>query len=137
IVVFVIPSLEGESIDDVAYRAFNTWGVGDKKRDDGVLIVLATGDRKVRIEVGKGLGGSLTDLQANDIIRNDMAPLLKQGKIGEGVPAGARAVEAALDHDTSLPAAADTAHSRPPTISPVFVGVMIALVVLLLVGSIF
>src|SRR6185437_6482165 len=86
----------------VAYRAFNTWGVGQKGADDGVLIVLATGDRKVRIEVGKGLGGALTDLQANDIILKDMAPLLAKGQLYEGLDAGVHAVAAALSADPTL-----------------------------------
>src|SRR5262245_41671771 len=66
--VFVTGSLEGESVDDVAYRTFNTWGVGRKGFDDGVLLVIAPNERKVRIETGKGIGDRLTDLAASRII---------------------------------------------------------------------
>jgi len=62
-----VPSLGGEPIEDIAYTTFNTWKIGQHGADNGVLLVLAPGDRRVRIETGKGVGGALTDLQANDI----------------------------------------------------------------------
>lgn len=96
IVAFVTDKLGSETIEDLAYRAFNAWKIGDKGKDNGVLIVIATGDRKVRIETGKGVGGALTDLQASDIIKNDMAPSLKQGRVAEAIQTGASHIEAAL-----------------------------------------
>lgn len=99
VVIYLVTSTGGESIDDLAYRAFNAWGVGDRKRDDGVLIVVATGDRRVRIETGKGVGGALTDLQANDIIRKDMGPLLAKGQLYQALDVGVHAIEAALAKD--------------------------------------
>ena len=64
IVVFIPASLAGNNIEDVAYQTFNTWKLGDKDKDNGVLIVIAVDERRARIEVGDGLGGVLTDLQA-------------------------------------------------------------------------
>ena len=69
IFVLVTASLEGEPIEDVGYQLIQTWKPGQKGKDNGVVLVIATGERRIRIETGKGVGGDLTDLQANDIIR--------------------------------------------------------------------
>lgn len=88
IVAFVVGSLEGEPIEDVAHKAFNTWKVGREKLDNGVLLVIAPAERRVRIETGKGVGGALTDLQSNDIIRQRIAPLLQQERFADAVDQG-------------------------------------------------
>jgi uncharacterized protein len=92
IVVYVVQSLEGETIEDLAYHAFNTWGVGDKTKDNGVLLLIALDDRRVRIETGKGVGGDLTDLQSARIIREQIAPALKAGHVDDAIIRGARAI---------------------------------------------
>jgi uncharacterized protein len=95
IVVFLPASLEGQTIEDVAYDTFNAWGVGAKDRDDGVLLVVATAERRVRIETGKGVGGELTDLQSSEIIRG-MAPLLRAERYYEAVDGATDAIARAL-----------------------------------------
>jgi uncharacterized protein len=65
-----------------------------------VVIVISPSDRRVRIETGKGVGGALTDLQSNDIIRNDMSPLLRQGKLHDAIAAGGDAIAKALGEGT-------------------------------------
>ena len=77
IAVFFPRSLEGNSIEDVAFITFNTWKIGEGKEDNGVLLVLATNERKVRIETGKGVGGELTDVASSHILRDDVNPNLK------------------------------------------------------------
>jgi uncharacterized protein len=68
VVVFIVGSLEGESIEDVAFTTFNTWKVGAAKEDDGVLLVIAPKERKTRIETGKGVGAhSQISVQATSI----------------------------------------------------------------------
>lgn len=96
IAVLLLPSLGGETIEDVAYTTFNTWKLGKKGRDNGVLLVIATADRKIRIETGKGVGGALTDLESGRIIREKIAPSLKQDRYAEGIEAGCDAIAAAL-----------------------------------------
>jgi uncharacterized protein len=96
LVVFLLPTLGGETIEDVAYGTFNGWKLGRKGVDDGVLLVIAPAERKVRIETGKGVGGALTDLQANDIIRTKIAPSLKQERFREAIERGTDAIAAAL-----------------------------------------
>src|SRR6185436_945485 len=93
---FVVGSLEGETIDDIAYKTFNAWGVGQKGKDNGVLLVIAPNERKVRIETGLGVGGALTDLQSNDIIRQVIAPKLKDNRFFEAIDQGTNAIAEAL-----------------------------------------
>ncbi|HEY5145199.1 MAG TPA: TPM domain-containing protein, partial [Polyangiaceae bacterium] len=92
----VAGSLEGASIDDVAYQTFQTWKPGDAKRDNGVLIVVAPNERQDRIEVGKGIEGALTDLQTDDIRRQLIEPHLKEGDVRGGIAAGADAIAKVL-----------------------------------------
>ena len=77
IFVLVTPSLQGEPIEDVGYQLIQTWRPGQKGKDNGVVLIIATGERRIRIETGKGVGGDLTDLQSNDIIRRRIAPLMR------------------------------------------------------------
>src|SRR5690606_3392153 len=77
VVVYTVASLDGQSIDDVAYTAFNTWKIGSKEGDDGVLLVIAPKERATRIETGKGVGGALTDLESHHINRDAIWPGLR------------------------------------------------------------
>jgi uncharacterized protein len=107
IAVLMVGSLGGESVDDVAYTTANKWGVGKKGSDDGVLLVIAPNERKMRIETGKGVGDRLTDLESSHILRDDVGPLLKANRFREAILAGVRRIEAALGTDaTTAPRAA-------------------------------
>ena len=90
IAVLVIGSLAGNSIEDVAYGTFNTWHIGKKDLDNGVLLVIAPNERKTRIETGKGVGDRLTDIECAMILRERVGPLLREDRFRE-------AIEAALD----------------------------------------
>ena len=92
VVVLTLRSLEGESIDDFAYRVFNEWKLGQKGKDNGVLIVVVPDDRKMRIEVGYGLEANLSDVLASRIIQNVMAPRFREGDYSGGITEGALAV---------------------------------------------
>lgn len=96
ITVFIPSSLNGETIEDVAYTTARTWGIGEKGKDNGVLLVVAPVERKIRIETGKGVGGDLTDLQANDIIKNRIGPQMKAGNSFIAIDAGVDAIAKAL-----------------------------------------
>ena len=119
----------------MAYTAFNTWKIGEKGKDNGVLILIATTDRKVRIETGKGVGGDLTDLQSSEIIRTNIGPLLKEGRLRDAIESGAGAIASALTPGGVVP---NRGPPPPPTISPRTVGLGaggIAIVILLLIVS--
>lgn len=92
VVVFLTGSLEGENIDDFTYETFGAWKVGDKGLDNGVLLVIAPNERKVRIETGKGVGGELPDLKANDIIRKQISPRLREEQFRRAVEDGTDAI---------------------------------------------
>ncbi len=92
VVVLTISSLEGENIEDFSNRVFNEWKLGQKGKDNGILIVVVPGERKMRIEVGYGLESVLPDILAGRIIRNVMAPMFRQGDYDGGITQGAMAV---------------------------------------------
>ncbi len=99
VVIFVCPSLEGETVEDVAYETFNAWKLGQAGKDNGVLLVVAPNERKDRIEVGKGVEGALTDLESDDIRRKVLEPRLKAGDMAGGLDAAATAIARALVTD--------------------------------------
>ncbi len=133
IVAFLPRSLEGEEIEDFAYEAFNAWKLGQKGADNGVLLVIATQERKVRIETGRGVGGALTDLQSNDIIRKTIAPLLQENRFHDAVDAGTQEIAKALSAEAPE-------RARPPTAAPgstlLSKGFLIGILLLVIVLSI-
>lgn len=92
IAVLIIPSLEGEILEDYSLRVAEKWKLGKKDRDNGVLWLISIKDRKMRIESGYGLEGSLTDAQSSRINRNQVAPYFRQGDYDGGVYAGVNAI---------------------------------------------
>lgn len=96
VAVLTIPSLEGESIEDFSIRVVETWQLGRANVDDGVLVLVARDDRLVRIEIGYGLEGALTDAQSSRIIRSLMAPRFRAGDFDGGIDAAVGAIEQAI-----------------------------------------
>ncbi|HEY6000969.1 MAG TPA: TPM domain-containing protein [bacterium] len=116
VVVLTVPTLGGETVEEYAEKVFRTWGLGQKGKDNGVLVVIATGDRRMRIEVGYGLEGVLPDSLAGSIIRNAMAPRFKTGDYVGGTEAGVQAILGALAGDASaVPADAPAAEPGTPS----------------------
>ena len=85
VVVVTVSSLDGEAIEDYGYDLANEWGIGAEKADSGVLLLLSTGDRQVRIEVGKGLEGCLPDGKTGRILDTYAIPYLKDNKFSKGL----------------------------------------------------
>ncbi|MBI4066508.1 TPM domain-containing protein [Candidatus Gottesmanbacteria bacterium] len=85
IAVALITSLDGDTVEEVAVRTFEEWKIGEKDKDTGVLFLAAINDRKMRIEVGYGLEPLLTDGEAGEILRADVAPAFREEKYAEGV----------------------------------------------------
>lgn len=83
--VLITNSLDGESIESLAERAFNQWGLGREKDDNGLLLLLSLNERKSRLEVGYGLEGHLTDLHSKRILDYQLAPLMRQGKMKDAL----------------------------------------------------
>ncbi|MBS1518662.1 MAG: TPM domain-containing protein [Bacteroidetes bacterium] len=96
IVVYLINSLNGESLEDVSIRLAEANKIGKKDKNNGVLLLIARQDRKIRIEVGYGLEGALTDANSSSIIRNVITPRLKEGNYYEGINDGVDAIISAI-----------------------------------------
>ena len=86
--VLVVPKLEDETIESYSIKVVDKWKLGAKDKDNGVLLLVATEDHKVRIEVGRGLEGDLPDALAGRIIRTGIIPFFKQGQTGAGIVVG-------------------------------------------------
>ncbi|HEY7652623.1 MAG TPA: TPM domain-containing protein [Methylomirabilota bacterium] len=96
VVVAIFRSLEGESLEDYSIRLAQAWRIGQKGLDNGVIFLVFLNDRKMRIEVGYGLEGNLTDAVSSSILRDVVAPLFREGRIADGIGAGLDAIDRAL-----------------------------------------
>ena len=88
IVILTVPSLQGDPIEDFSIRVAEAWKIGHKGSDNGVLLIVSRDDHKVRLEVGYGLEGKLTDLLSGRIIRDEISPLFKAGQFDAGFTRG-------------------------------------------------
>ena len=88
IAVLTVKSLDGEAIESFSLRVAEAWKLGDAKRDDGAIVVVASQDRRARIEVGYGLEGVIPDALAARILREQMIPWFKRGKWGRAFGRG-------------------------------------------------
>ncbi len=96
VVVAIFRSLEGESLEDYSIRLAKAWRIGQKGLDNGVIFLVFLDDRKMRIEVGYGLEGSLTDAISSSILRDVVAPLFRAGRIADGIGAGLDSIDRAI-----------------------------------------
>ena len=101
LIVVTLPSLQGYDIADYGYQLGRAWGVGQKQTNNGALFIVAPNDRKVRVEVGYGLEGVLTDALSNVILQREVLPRFRQKDMEGGVVAGTRALVEQLGLDTS------------------------------------
>lgn len=85
IAVVILPTLDGNPIEEYATKLFRTWGIGNKKTNNGILLLIAIQDKKIRIETGYGLEGAIPDITANSIIDNDIKPAFREQAYYEGI----------------------------------------------------
>jgi uncharacterized protein len=96
LVVVTVPSLDGYEIEDYGYQLGRKWGIGQAGKNNGVLLIVAPKERKVRIEVGRGLEPVVTDLMSTLIIQNAILPAFRRGDFSGGIRAGVRDVKDVL-----------------------------------------
>jgi len=113
IVVLVVPTVKPESVTEYALRVVESWKLGRKGVDDGVLLLIAKQDRKLRIEVGYGLEGALNDATAKRIISETISPRFKQGDFYTGINVGLDAIIGVIGGEDLL--APRPASSAPDT----------------------
>ncbi|OGU14872.1 MAG: hypothetical protein A2076_08475 [Geobacteraceae bacterium GWC2_53_11] len=133
VVVLTVPSLQGDDIDRFSIRVAEAWKIGQKGRDNGVLLIIAQAERKVRIEVGMGLQGVLPDITAGRIIRDVMRPHLKSGNYDQGIAAGVDGIIAATKGEfkgTGQPARNHVAKTSSPSFAVMLLGAVVAIAVL-------
>lgn len=94
--VLTIPSLEANAIEDYSIKVVDQWKLGQSGKDNGVLLLVSLDERKIRLEVGYGLEGSLTDAKSGFIIRNQIVPYFKEGDYAAGIMMGIQSVGAVL-----------------------------------------
>ncbi len=131
VVVVTLSSLQGDTIEDYGYRLGRSWGIGEKGRDTGALLIVAPAEHKVRIEVGYGLEDRLTDAISREIIEQAVLPAFRRGDTDGGVRAGVTAMLVALG---GSPAAGAAGSAAPPREGPVDVSGLGALIWILVIG---
>lgn len=137
VAVLLIPSLEGEAIETYSIRVVDQWKLGDPAKDNGVLLLIALEDRKIRIEVGQGNEGNLTDVMSSRIIRQHIAPAFRQGDINGGVLQGVSLILSLTDpnfhfQESGAPLRESSAKPQIPLVVIIF---MIILVLAFLKGG--
>ncbi len=113
LVVVTLGSLQGFTIEDYGYQLGRYWGIGQQGTNNGVLLIVAPKEHKVRIEVGYGLEGTLTDAISRTIIENDILPNFKRGDFNAGVLAGTKSILSVLGGNS---ADAGQPESSAPTV---------------------
>lgn len=101
VVVVTVPSLNGEDIETYANRLFRAWALGQKQENNGILLVVAPNDRKVRIEVGYGLEGTMTDALSSVIINGTIIPAFRTGDYSGGISQGVDGILSVLSGDAA------------------------------------
>jgi uncharacterized protein len=109
--VLIVPTTKPETIEEYSIRVAETWKIGQKGKDNGAIFLIAKNDKQMRIEVGYGLEGDLTDVAARRIIGDTVAPFFSQGKFAAGINAG-------VDRIIAVVGGTDIAASSPPPRRP-------------------
>lgn len=113
--VLMIPTLADAALEDYSIDVARGWGIGTKERNNGVLLLVVKNDRRIRIEVGYGLEGALTDIRSGQIIRDRIAPQFRQGRYYEGIRSGLEGITAAI-HNERDPALKTAPAKKAPNI---------------------
>jgi len=133
LVVVTLPSLQGLEIEDFGYQLGRHWGIGQAGKDNGALLIVAPEEREVRIEVGYGLEGELTDALSRTIIESAILPHFRQGDFAAGIKAGVAAIVGALGgaYDPTLPPVEVGGRDDAPFPLPLALALVILLTLLL------
>lgn len=136
IAILTVPSLQGEPIEEFSIRVAEAWKLGLKERDNGILLIVSKGDRKIRIEIGYGLEGRVTDLQSGRIIDGIIKPAFARGAFDVGFIGAADALVAAARGEFSAPPAAKkSARDKAPSIPLVFLVLLFLFIYLRMQGG--
>ena len=133
IALLTVPSLEGSDLQGFALRVGRTWGIGGKDQNNGALLVVSKEDRELRIEVGRGLEGNLTDSISGRIIRDVIVPEFKAGRFAAGLEAGVVAIHEAIGGNYGkIP---ERRHRQPRSLAPFIVMAIVIAAILRRLGG--
>ncbi|GGM10766.1 hypothetical protein GCM10009425_22260 [Pseudomonas asuensis] len=136
VVVATIPSLQGRPIEEYGYQLGRHWGIGQKGKDNGALLLVSRDDRKVRIEVGYGLEGRLTDAQSFLIINQVIVPRFRQGQFTQGISEGTGAMLKVLGGDPlARPTPQDVRHESEDRPTPILFIVLFIIILFMMKGG--
>ena len=113
IVVATFPSLEGEALEDFSIRLAEAWNIGQKDKDNGIILLIFQKEQKIRLEVGYGLEGALTDAESGRIIQEAIAPFFKQNQFNQGIAAGVAGIMQAVEGEYQAKTGNFTRSGRP------------------------
>ncbi len=134
VVVLTVPTLQGASLEEYSIRVAEAWRIGQKGLDNGAILLVAKAERKIRIEVGRGLEGKLTDLVSGRIIRDRIAPRFKAGDLDGGILAGVQAVSQVVRGEYQ--AKGEALRHAKKSAPPIYAFLIFLLVAVVLLGSI-
>lgn len=132
VAIVLVQTLDEYPIEEYALKLYRDWKIGNKSTNNGVLILAAIGDRKIRIEVGYGLEGAIPDITANQIISNDIGPSFRNGDYFEGLNNATNSIFAAAAGEYTAPA---NYNNRGQGGRRIPVGFIIALVIIIIIIS--
>lgn len=112
VVILTLPTLEGEPLAPFTHRVASEWKLGQKGTDNGVLFLIAIQERKIRIEVGYGLEGTLTDAKSSQIIRHEIVPRFRAGDFSGGIVAGTQAILGTIEGTYVAPSSANPTEAQ-------------------------
>lgn len=135
VVVVTLPDLQGYAIEDYGYQLGRHWGIGQQGEDNGALLIVASQEQKIRIEVGYGLEGRLTDAAASTIINQIMAPAFQQGQFEQGIANGAAAMVQVLGGEPLATPERTAGGQEKPNLSLVLVFFIIIMAVIFFLGG--
>ncbi|SEL50405.1 TPM domain-containing protein [Halomonas daqiaonensis] len=138
LVVATLPDLQGVTIEEYGYQLGRHWGIGQAEEDNGALLIVAPNERKVRIEVGYGLEGRLTDAQSSVIVNQILTPAFREGDYARGITEGVEAIIKVLGGepmDTSDAASPQARGQEPEGPASILFFVMMAIVMTLVRGG--
>ncbi len=134
VAVLVLPTTQPETIEQFGTRLFEAWKIGRKGVDDGVILIVAKDDRRLRIEVGYGLEGALNDATAKRIISETITPLFKAGDFPGGILAGAEAILKVVDGEP-LPGVSETTSGGQISLAAIPESVLFGILIAAVIGG--
>ncbi|WP_277349417.1 TPM domain-containing protein [Pseudoflavitalea sp. G-6-1-2] len=131
IAVVLVKTLSDRPIEETALQLYRSWGIGNKKTNNGVLILAAIDDRQIRIEVGYGLEGAIPDITANQIIRSDIGPNFRDGNYAQGLSAAAASLIKAAAGEYKAPKDYNKRKERSGGIGTAAIIIFVVIVILI------